>query len=73
MHKGTVQPDKIRLKVIALDRPRIGRYPPYVYDFLILILNFKTSSKICASSYKNPSNLLILQQTACIKSSLHIC
>ncbi len=45
----------------------------YVLNFQNLTLNFKKSSKFFSAWYKNPSNLLILRQAACIESFLPIC
>ncbi len=43
--KAIVRPDWIDLRLVPLDRPRIGLYPLYVFNFFILILNFWKESK----------------------------
>ncbi len=50
---------------ICLDKD-INRYKFFIFKFLCWI--FEKNSKFWAASYKNPSNLLILRQTACIES-----
>jgi hypothetical protein len=43
--KGTIQPDWICMRVVSLKSPFKGHQPLYVFNFLFLILNFKTTLK----------------------------
>ncbi len=58
------------MRGVPLDRPWKG-YQPRPYRFLIFnfsVLNIEKTSKFWAASYKNESNILLVEITVCIES-----
>ncbi len=61
------------MRLVPLDRPWKGNQPLQVfYIFLFQFWIFEKTSKFWAASYKNESNLLLVQITVCIESFLPI-